>query len=153
MEETAEIFRLAQGHLLSFAMSILKNEEDAQDVVQEVFKECLEKSDTHISKPYLFKAVRNRSLNKMRAHKRLTSAVERFAEYLNLLGDPTTSRETTVMDFVENLPRKQREVLILRIKAELKISEIAEILGIPEGTVKSRLNKSLKYLRSTIVEV
>ena len=54
------------------------------------------------------------------------------------------------MESLEKLPDKQREVLMLRIKGELKIFEIAQVLNIPEGTVKSRLNASLKILRKAL---
>jgi RNA polymerase sigma-70 factor (ECF subfamily) len=149
MDDTAELFHLTRSSLLSFATSILKNQEDAQDVVQEVFRECLEQTELKINRPYLFKAVRNRSLNKIRTYKRFTRAIERFADYLQIF-DEVNEGEFTIMDLMDKLPEKQREVLLLRIKAELKISEIAQVLDIPEGTVKSRINKGLKYLKSNV---
>jgi len=150
MDETADLFYLTRGNLLSFATSILRNHEDAQDVVQEVFKECLELNEAKINRPYLFKAVRNRSLNRIRSYKRFSKAVEKFADYLQIFEQTQPEDDISIMELVERLPDKQREVLILRIKAELKISEIAEVLSIPEGTVKSRLNKSLKVLRNNV---
>lgn len=150
MEDAAELFHLTRGSLLSFATSILRNHEDAQDVVQEVFRECLEQKNLEISRPYLFKAVRNRSLNRIRSYKRFTWAIEKLADYLALDNGAMEKEEVSIMDYVDRLPSKQKEVLILRIKAELKISEIVDVLAIPEGTVKSRLNKALKYLKSNV---
>jgi RNA polymerase sigma-70 factor (ECF subfamily) len=80
----------------------------------------------------------------------LINALERFADYLQILEEEVENDDVTVMDLVQKLPEKQKEVLLLRIKAELKISEIAEVLNIPEGTVKSRVNKGLKFLRAHV---
>ena len=149
LEKTVELFKLTRASLQSFANSFLKNNEDAQDVVQEVFKECLEKKNILINRPYLFKAVRNRSLNKIRSHNRFSNALEKFNDYLSVL---TQSRvqNNSIVDLLAYLPEKQKEVLVLRVKAELKISEIAEILSIPEGTVKSRISNGIKNLKKQI---
>jgi RNA polymerase sigma-70 factor (ECF subfamily) len=49
-----------------------------------------------------------------------------------------------------DLPATYREVLSLRFEEEMKLEEIAEILGAPLSTVKSRLRRSLEQLRSTL---
>lgn len=150
MEDRAELFHLMRGNLLSFATCILRNHEDAQDVVQEVFLECLDQTEATINRPYLFTAIRNRSLNRIRSYKRFSIAIEKFVDYLEIFEESSSQDDLSVMDFVEKLPAMQKEVLILRIKAELKISEIAQVLCIPEGTVKSRLNKALKNIRNNV---
>ena len=48
---------------------------------------------------------------------------------------------------VRQLPRKQREVVTLRYAEDLSVAEIATVVGVPEGTVKSRLHHGLKTLR------
>ncbi len=50
------------------------------------------------------------------------------------------------------LPEKQREVLILRYYQDLSEAEIAEVLGIPKGTVKSRMHTAVKSLRQVMEE-
>ena len=57
-----------------------------------------------------------------------------------------------VWEMLTVLPARQKEVLLLRIKAELSILEISEVLKIPEGTVKSRLNKALGTLKKRFTE-
>ena len=51
---------------------------------------------------------------------------------------------------LERLPRDPRVLLSLRYVDEFEVSEIAEILGIPEGTVKSRLYHARSRLRAII---
>ncbi len=50
------------------------------------------------------------------------------------------------------LPDAQRQVLVLRFYADLSVRGIAEELGIPEGTVKSRLHAAVRALRARLHE-
>jgi RNA polymerase sigma-70 factor (ECF subfamily) len=49
---------------------------------------------------------------------------------------------------IEALPERQREVLLLRYYQQMSEREIAEVVGIPPGTVKSRLHTAIRRLRS-----
>ena len=53
-------------------------------------------------------------------------------------------------DRVLSLPEKQREVLVLRYYQDLSEAEIAAVLGIPKGTVKSRMHTAVRALREAI---
>ena len=119
----------------------------AQDIVQEVFCECLQGKRQALSRSYLFRAVRNRALNRIRANSRYLRAMERFSEFIKDTIEQMIHPGSSIMDHLNQLPRKQKEVLLLRIKADLKVSEIAQVLEIPEGTVKSRINTALGSLR------
>ena len=147
MNRMDDLFIEHERTLVIFSASITKNSEDAKEVVQEVFLECLEKK-IEVNRPYLFQSVRNRSLNRVRFKGRLLNFIEKFQEYWNnILPIEFLSNDYNVWELLSTLPHKQREVLLLRIKGELKIGEIAGILSIPEGTVKSRINKALATLR------
>lgn len=137
--------------LRCFALSILKNEEDASEVVQDVLAHCHEKQPSGLNRAYIFKAVRNSSFNKLRSYSRYIRAKESLTHYLQLFLIPDHS-EASIIDVVQELPLKQKEVLILRIKGELSHSEISEVLGIPVGTVKSRINKALLILKKKYKE-
>ncbi|MFE5733576.1 RNA polymerase sigma factor [Streptomyces sp. NPDC056528] len=56
----------------------------------------------------------------------------------------------TVADGLERLPYRQRQVLVLRFYADLSVAGIAEELGIPEGTVKSRLHAAVRAMRERL---
>jgi RNA polymerase sigma-70 factor (ECF subfamily) len=49
---------------------------------------------------------------------------------------------------IEALPERQREVLLLRYYQQMSEREIAEVVGIPQGTVKSRLHTAIRTLRT-----
>lgn len=144
--------RQLHSELQGFAWNILKNEEDAKDVVQDVLTRCLEKPQEQLSKAYVFRAVRNTSFNKLRSQSRLTRAKEAFLHYLDLLTASDSEHSVDIMSSLHALPQKQREVLILRIRGELSHQEIAEVMDIPVGTVKSRINKGLSKLRQIYKE-
>jgi RNA polymerase sigma-70 factor (sigma-E family) len=55
---------------------------------------------------------------------------------------------TALWDFVQTLPRKQRAVIVLRYYEELSEAEIADVLGISTGTVKSQASRALATLRA-----
>ena len=57
------------------------------------------------------------------------------------------------MELIEKVPVKFKEIIILRYFENMKISEIAEILGLNENTVKTRLYKALNILRINAEEV
>lgn len=65
----------------------------------------------------------------------------------HLIHDETTRR---VVDAIASLPQAQREVIVLRYTQELSLAEIAAILSIPVGTVKSRLSIGLRRLRERL---
>jgi RNA polymerase sigma-70 factor (ECF subfamily) len=63
-------------------------------------------------------------------------------------GDPFLSER--LRQLVASLPAKARTVVVLRFQEELDPEEIAEVMGIPTGTVKSQLQRSLAMLRQKI---
>jgi len=59
-------------------------------------------------------------------------------------------RRAALWQFVQTLPRRQRAVVVLRYYEELSEAEIAQILGISPGTVKSQASRALASLRSRV---
>jgi RNA polymerase sigma factor (sigma-70 family) len=61
--------------------------------------------------------------------------------------DPDPAEAVAVRQALARLPKKQRSVLVLRFWADLSVREVAETMGIPEGTVKTVTRRALKRLR------
>lgn len=142
----------------------------AQDLVQETFLKILRSVDRYRPeakfKTFLFTVARNLWIDQHRSRKaapRTISAdlpvTEEGATLADLVASedaPATSRladreaATMVRQALLDLPEGQREVWLLAVDQDLKQREIAEVLGIPVGTVKSRMNAAVTRLRGML---
>ncbi|MEV7433034.1 RNA polymerase sigma factor [Streptomyces griseoviridis] len=84
---------------------------------------------------------------------------ERVGERLSALrvldqpsGEDTSVLSLAVAQGLDQLPHAQRQVVVLRFYADLPVRSIAEELGVPEGTVKSRLHTAVRALRARLHE-
>jgi len=127
------------------------NDDEALDVLQETFSYVLRKFPgfklSAKLTTFLYPAVKNRAMDRMRIRKRYVSGDEVF----RTTGERSVAYSHSLdnlKSLLEDLPEGQYEVLIMRFVDEMKLDEIAEALAIPLGTVKSRLHNALKTLRS-----
>ena len=138
--------------VFSIALRFLRDrtvaEELAQDVFLRLYRELprLESPD-HV-KFWLRKVVVNRAMDYGRvAHRRREVALEEVREPTFAAGGRDPLLEAAVRKLVASLPNEARMVIVLRYQEEMEPHEIAELLGIPLATVKSRLRRSLVLLR------
>lgn len=102
---------------------------------------------------FLYPVVKNRAREQARASSRLRIAAERQSEKPSEPATDTPPRPvpddlTDLDQALRLLPEGQREVLFMRTVQGMSVSEVAEALRVPEGTVKSRLSNALATLRS-----
>jgi len=130
-----------------------EDRELAFDVLQETFFYFARKFPgfrlTGKLQTFLFPVVRNLSLTALRKSKRYRTGDEG-----NQLEEmPAAAQEAGGAEqlgaVVASLPVEQRDVLLLRFVDDLSLEEISETLGIPPGTVKSRLHNALEALRKS----
>ena len=142
----------------------------AQDLVQETFLRILRSAHRYRPeakfKTFLFTVARNLWIDQHRSRKAAPRTIsadlplgEDGATLADMIPTPDTSAETRlaqreaagmVRDALHNLPDGQREVWLLAVDQDLKQREIAEVLGIPLGTVKSRMNAAVTRLRGLL---
>jgi RNA polymerase sigma-70 factor (ECF subfamily) len=133
----------------------------AEDLVQETFLRVLRGiglySPSRPFKPWLYTIATNIARNyQRRADTRYTEAVIEDMDYADealLPEDAVLVQDEAqhVMQALAALPEHQREVLVLFYYEDLSQADIAEILKIPVGTVKSRLSLGLKRLREKVL--
>ena len=151
-EETlAALVSQYAGTLYRVAFSVLRNPADAEDAVQEAFMRVLRHRDTlgevRDQRVWLIRIVWNIVLDRKRRAKTRpeTDDVSELARVLpsdGLSAEQIASaaqHHAHVLAQVERLPAKEREVLMLSAFEELNSVEIAEVLGITESSVRSRL--------------
>jgi len=146
------------GFLRSIALGLLRNEADAEDVVQQTLVAALEKppQDGSNLKGWLGTVARNFALMQFRRRKRQR---EREARVAKPDGAPSGERiterlemERRVVDAVASLEEPFRTMVILRYYDGLQPKEIAERLGIPAATVRTRLKRGLDRMRGDLEE-
>ena len=144
------------------AMQLLKNEADAEDVVQDTFVALIESYDTIKDKdkviPWLKKIAANKCLNRLTRTKTDSVEDEFFEEVEALpedfLPDSIVESEEArriIMDIIDNsLSEDIRRTLILFYFDEMSTRDIAEALGVPEGTVRRRLNFARNKIKKEV---
>ncbi len=160
--ELEKIYNEAYRAVYWTAFSLLKNEDDAQDIVQDTFIALINSYDDIKDKdrilPWLKKVAANRSLNRLTRTKtdnvedEFFDTVETVPE--DFLPDSLVeSMETRriIMDIIEkSLSEDIRRTLILFYFDEMSTKEIAEILGVPDGTVRRRLNFARNKIKKEV---
>ncbi|MEM7235299.1 MAG: sigma-70 family RNA polymerase sigma factor [Planctomycetota bacterium] len=152
-EDYDQLHRLHAPRLALYAMQWVACRADAEDVVQDTFVRFWSRqSAVRYPLPYLYQSVRNAALNWQRGSRRRFEAETQPRE-LRLFEDDADALEDaefrgSVEDALRGLPDEQREIVTLRIWGDLTFREMAETLGIPESTAKSRYRISLEALRA-----
>lgn len=155
-----EIYKRFQGLLYIYACKVVKNDEEAEDIVQEIFLYLWDKRSIIIFKSglavYLYTAVRYKFFNLLDHKKVRTDYKDSLRHFLDQ-GVTLTDhyiREKELSKLIEAeinaLPHKMREIFELSRKHNLSRKEISEKMNISEKTVKNQINNALKILRSRL---
>lgn len=161
-KELEQIYNEAYKAVYWTAMALLKNEADAEDIVQDTFVSLIESYDSIEDKSkvvaWLKKTAANKCLNRLTRTKTdnvedgFFDSVEAVPE--DFLPDSIVESEDTrkiIMDIINNvLSEDVRRTLILFYFDEMSTKEIAESLGIPQGTVLWRLNFAKKKIKKEV---
>lgn len=128
----------------------------AQDIVQETFCRALAALPDFRGEAgvytWLFSIMRNVYLKQLRQERRFLNFLSLQPRLLHAEEDPAgqcekRSAHSHLLETLQKLPAKQREIIIMRFVNEMKIADIARVLSLPEGTVKSRLFKASNRLQ------
>ncbi len=158
-----ELARHCRQPAYLLALQLLGNPDDALDVCQDAllrFFTTLDRFDERRPvKPWLLRIVRNRARDLMRRrrvrrHQSLDASEDGYTvEAVDPAADPEADAQRRqlqrrVWRALARVPGHHREILVLRDYQDLSYAEIAQVLGIPLGTVMSRLHAARKNLRA-----
>ncbi len=131
------------------AYLILRDRSGAEDVAQETFiraYRAMARTDPGDAvRPWLYRIAVNTALNELRRRKRESDAYARV-ETKDAIHSPDIETRSVVADAIDRLPDHLRIPLICRYFLDLSEQEMAEVLRIRPGTVKSRLHLARKAL-------
>lgn len=154
----ARLFHQYKNLVFKTAFLLLNDQGEAEDALQEVFLRVYKALPTFDLEKgafttWLYRITVNHCLDRRRRHRPIVLPLDTVRSLAG--ADPPrfaerTENEDAVSQAMERLSDKLRAVLILRYYLDLPYKEIAEVLEIPEGTVKSRLDLALKTLRRVL---
>ncbi len=145
----------------NLAKWLLRNEQDAQDVVQEAFLRALKSFagfNGSNGRAWLLTIVRNASYTLLK-ESRVSALTTPFGEQIHASGHESVTPATIlehsedaelIKEAMEGLPSEFREILTLRHQESLSYKEIADIAQIPPGTVMSRLARARAKLKECL---
>jgi RNA polymerase sigma-70 factor (ECF subfamily) len=157
------LVRQYQGRVYSVAYHYLGNAEDARDLAQETFirvYRTLSRVDAETLFPWILRVTRNAAVDFLRRRRARPPSQDLVAEDLRDLESRAPNpeedcarqdRKRLVQKALARLTRLNREIIILKEIQEMSLQEIAALLGIPLGTVKSRSNRARIELGQTLV--
>lgn len=161
-KELEKLYKDAYKAVYWTAISIVKNPEDAEDVVQETFITAFEHYDSLSDKTkavaWVKKIAANKSLNIV-TRRRTVNVGEDIPEETDDIGEDflpdsmieSEEKRKIIMDIIHNsLSEDTAMTIILFYFDEMSIKEIAELLNIPQGTVLSRLNYAKKKIKKEV---
>ena len=168
----AELVRRYRGQITNYVYRLVSDYDTAVDLAQETFMRVFRAADRYQSSyafsTYIYRIATNLAISELRKRKRhrlvsLTGffqsreAGEEDSEFdpadLRPLADATLvedERRAAVARAIATLPEKYRVPLVLRDVEERSYDEIARILGMSEGTVKSRISRARSFLRDKL---
>ena len=153
------IYEKYLNNLLTLAMALLNDASAAEDVVHDVFVSFAKGAEEFklrgSLKGYLATCVINRARDRIRTYKRQPVQLE---ESELMVSDTNGPDESVIFNEVTRqlncalaeLPHKQREVIVLRLKSNMKFKEIARLQGVSANTIQGRYRYGLKKLRSIL---
>ncbi len=157
-----ELYEEHGGRVVSYLAHVMRDRAAAEDVCQEVFVEVWRKGSSYDPSrgtvgAWIMTIARTRAIDSMR--KRVPEPRDTSApgSAVPEPADPAAAVEALderwrMATLLDELPRDQATVLRLRFHADMSQAEIADSLGLPLGTVKTRMARALGKLRSLMDE-
>lgn len=148
----AELYQSFYQPLVKFAYKLCGHNDWAQDAVQDVWLDTARKlrklNDPKAFRSWMFRAVRWRCIDiarKANKTQQLDEPQEQATEELQ-------SEDSGLLKLIEQLPEVERQAIYLYYLEEFSLAEISIVLEVPQGTLKSRLNRARKNLKGLMTK-
>ncbi|MDQ1436656.1 MAG: hypothetical protein QOK43_285 [Acidimicrobiaceae bacterium] len=145
-ESFDSFFRAQHDGLVRLAHLLTGTPSEAEELVQEALLATHQRWDG-LDNPAGF--VRRVLINLCHSHHRRRFLERRHAQGTRLACELPQEIDET-WSVIKALPAKQRAVLVLRFYEDMTVDNIADVLGLPAGTVKSQIHRSLARLKETL---
>lgn len=146
------LYEQTHSAVYGFALSILKNRQDAEDVEHDTYIQVWRAASRYVpeGKPlaWIFTITRNLALMRLRERKRVVAVSPE--DWQSMFADETAADQENrqILELLlETLSDEERQIVVLHAMTGLKHREIAELLQLGLPTVLSKYNRALKKLR------
>lgn len=153
----ADLYNTSAVSVYSYALSILKNSYDAEDILQDCFVNIWNSAASYTSKgkpmAWVITITKNLCLMKIRSDKKYSDIPEEnWDRDLNLQSVTDFESKILLQECMDKLTSEERETVILHGITGLKFREIAEINNEPLSSVLSRYHRAIKKLKKLCEE-
>lgn len=155
-EAFAQLVRKYSPDAYRTAFMVLRDRNEVEDVVQESFLTCYRKIRSFRMessfKTWLYRIVVNRCYDRLRKRNREIDALNKMSINLKNVSDDISGIESSLdlREVIKGLRPEHRLVLTLYYGMDFGVQKVADILGVPVGTVKSRLNSARNMVRKNL---
>lgn len=156
-EQFLRLLRVEQGKLMRIARALTGQEADAWDLVQEATLTAYDRfvelrGGPEAFGPWIRRILSNKAKNLLRQRSRtlVLDVVNTYDEVDPAPGPEEQLESIQLWHLVMELDEHHRQVLALRFLVDLQVEEIADLLNVPAGTVKSRIHRALGALRKRL---
>ena len=156
-EALSELYRETSTAVFGYALSILKNSHDAEDVLHDLFVQVYQSAHQYKSsgKPmaWILTITRNLCMQKFRRDSKVIDIPnEDWEFFLESKEGLTVEEKLLLRKCLSGLPTEDLQIVILHAVAGYKMKEIASMLGISISTVLSKHSRSIKKLKQSLEE-
>ncbi|PSL24116.1 RNA polymerase sigma factor [Chitinophaga ginsengisoli] len=154
------LFELYAKDVKACAMFYLKNPEDAEDVVQELFLEIWKRKGTlrirGELRAYLISAAHNKSITKSGRNRKYALRKQLYSEELDLAlvelpsFDKESDRVAQIRDALKKVPKKSREAFEMIYFGQMSYKEASALLGVSEATLKTHVQNAANSIRKEL---
>ena len=157
-----ELFETYRNKVYSVALRFSGDEAAAMDIAQDTFLKLFSsirefRGDAGLE-TWMYRLVVNSCLDYKRRARRLLPLADSFLSSLRASGDAfrellRSEESNSIHTAINRLPADLRIVVVLRYTEALSYQEIAEVIGVPAGTIASRLNRAHKALEPRLAHL
>ncbi|MBK0377841.1 RNA polymerase sigma-70 factor [Mucilaginibacter sp. SD-g] len=157
-----KVFKDHFKNLHAYAFTFLKNDELAEEVVQNIFCRVWEKREQlkpdGSLKAYLYRAVHNECLNYLKQQKVKATFQVYYADQMEQMEDHSSKNvlagelEQHIQKALNELPQQCRIIFQLSRFEQLKYQQIADQMGLSVKTIENQMGKALKLMRIKLAE-
>lgn len=152
-----ELYHRTSASVFGFALSVLKNVQDAEDVMHDLYVSVWSAIGQYYPEgrpmAWIITITRNLCLQKLREYqKRSDIPQEDWETYIGANRNMSSEDKLILAECLRTLSDEERQIVVLHAVAGFKHREIAKLLGIPLSTILSRYNRSLKKLQKFMEE-